>query len=542
MTQGSSNGKFHASILVVVIAAMSTALYVSPTGKAVRSEVKQAIPFVGEAKTTPPSASLSAAKAKKAKPTAAPTAESSTIQDFANAISDEQTPPDDEDTPTPNDPDPSPSPTDPAPTDPAPTNPVKKIEGCWSFTYQQDAQAFYVADVSDPLGLDGAMGPSNGDGLACTHLPRDSARAASIPFGAYKRTFAAKSEMVSPTKKHFGVAEDGVPGDSGLMDSLARQVGKAPSMVEWFGTWDEEFNASKVDKAWDRGALPIITWMPAHKGNVNASDISLQKIVDGNWDEYVTEYAKAVAANGEPVVLRFAHEQNGNWYPWSAGGNRAIERGDRGDPYFNTPALFKQAWQHVWDIFEANDANKQAIWAWTPVRVDDINANLTDKSRASYGLSDIADSYPGDKYVDWVGVSGYAYKGTDWTYANTFSKSLTQLSYIAPTKPILIAETGASETSGAQDNRVRKAAWIADTLQGLATDPRIVGFVWFNNTVVDVHTVDGIKITTDNKWDSSPDSLAAFIQGIADPVWMTGTTPDTEGANEAAATSPATTP
>ncbi|MCW2747917.1 MAG: hypothetical protein JWP10_1059, partial [Nocardioidaceae bacterium] len=207
MTQGSSNGKFHASILVVVIAAMSTALYVSPTGKAVRSEVKQAIPFVGEAKTKPPAATVSAAKAKKAKPTAAPTAEASTIQDFANAISDEQTPPPDDDTPTP---------TDPSPTKPKPTTPVKKIEGCWSFTYQQDAQAYYVADVSDPLGLDGAMGPANGDGLACTHLPSDTARAASIPFGEYKRTFAAKADIVSPTKKHFGVAEDGVPGDTGL--------------------------------------------------------------------------------------------------------------------------------------------------------------------------------------------------------------------------------------------------------------------------------------------------------------------------------------
>jgi hypothetical protein len=489
MTPGSFSNKLHASILVAVIAAMSTALYLSPTGKSVRSDIKDALPFGGDK-----------SRAQPATPSKEPSPQPSNAAFATPKKSTTSTPA---------------------------SSSGPKIEGCWSFTYQQDAQAYYVKDISDPLGLDGPKGPENGDGLACTQLPVDPKRSASKAVGAYVVPIASKAELVNPEKKYFGVAEDGLPGDSGLMDKLTTQVGKAPSMVEWFSSWDESYAAAKVDQAWNRGALPVITWMPAHKGNKDPADTSLQRIVDGDWDTYITEYAQAVAKDGKPVVLRFAHEQNGNWYPWSAGGNRSFERGATDEPFHNTPALFKEAWKHVWTIFQETGANKQAIWTWTPVRIDDIKPNLTDKTKTSYGLTAIEDSYPGDAYVDWVGMSGYSYKGTEWSYATTFAKTLDALKSLAPTKRIFIAETGASENSGDQSNLYRKPLWIADTLNGLGTDSKVLGFVWFNNTVVDVHTVDGVTITTDNKWDTSADSLAAFIKGIADPIWMSGTASDT---------------
>jgi len=412
------------------------------------------------------------------------------------------------------------------PTPPAPP-PARRIEGCWSFTYQQDAQAYYVAHPQDELGLDGAKGPRNGDGIACAHLPVDPKRPSSVPFWPYEPVVPTKAELLAPAGRFFGVAEDGIPGDGRLMDKLATQVGKAPSMIEWFSTWDEAYTSRKVDQSWARGAVPVITWMPAHKGNRVPEDTSQDNILAGTWDDYLHTYAKAVARHGKPVVMRFAHEQNGNWYPWSAGGNRAFYNGTRGEPYENTPEKFVAMWRHVWQIFEDEGANEFAIWAWTPVRPEGINPNTTDISKTSFGLTKMEDSYPGGRYVDWVGVSAYAYQPGTWSYAATFEKSFIRLRARAPGKPILVAETGASENSGSVSNRERKAAWIADTLAGFANEKSLVGFVWFNNTVVDVHTVDGVRVTTDNKWDTSVQSLAAFTAGIADPVWLTGTAPDT---------------
>jgi hypothetical protein len=139
-------------------------------------------------------------------------------------------------------------------------------------------------------------------------------------------------------------------------------------------------------------------------------------------------------------------------------------------------------------------------------------------------------------------MSGYTYKGTGWSFHGTFGKTLAQFQAFAPTKPILIAETGSSENSGPVSNTLRKAFWIKDSLTGFAADPQIVGFVWFNNVAVNVHTVNGVKITTDNRWDSSPQALAAFTDAIADPIWASGRAPDSvvTGANALRASPAAT--
>ena len=65
-------------------------------------------------------------------------------------------------------------------------------------------------------------------------------------------------------------------------------------------------------------------------------------------------WARALAAFGGPVRLRFAQEMNGDWYPWGAGTNG------------NTPAEFVRAWRHVHDIFTAAGATN-VQWVWSPV-------------------------------------------------------------------------------------------------------------------------------------------------------------------------------
>jgi hypothetical protein len=52
---------------------------------------------------------------------------------------------------------------------------AQDLYDCSDFQYQEDAQAVYDADPSDPYGLDGPPGPNNDTtgtpGLACEHLP-----------------------------------------------------------------------------------------------------------------------------------------------------------------------------------------------------------------------------------------------------------------------------------------------------------------------------------------------------------------------------------
>lgn len=398
------------------------------------------------------------------------------------------------------------------------------VLNCDDFRFQQDAQAAYYANLSDPHGLDGAAGPYNGDGLACRQLPVDPSRAASVPAGAYQAPAsspATKAALMHPARKYFGVAEDGIPGDSALFDRLSSQAGKAPSMVEWFETFDQAFNPTKVEQAWQRGAVPVITWMPAHNGNRNPADITLAKIAAGEFDPYLLRFAGDLVRTNQPVVIRFAHEMNGNWYPWSAGGSARLESAG----VHNTPAGFIAAWRHVHDLFDSVGANDDAIWAYTPVRASYVRST-TDPRDPSYGKTRIDQDYPGDDYVDWTGMSGYQYKPSDgWQYHNTFDATFNQLKAISA-KPILVAETGAAQSIARVDYTEQKAGWIAQTLAGFAADPQVVGFIWFNNSVPGVHYVDGKRVDTDWKWDTSPAALAAFAKGVASSRYSSGIQPD----------------
>lgn len=398
------------------------------------------------------------------------------------------------------------------------TAPPAKLRHCSDFRWQQDAQVAYLENLSDPGSLDGARGPNNGDGIACNELPVDPTRPVSDPVGAYQPpvvTGATKTALVSPTKKYFGVAQDGLPGDTSMFASVATQAGKAPSSVEWFSGFDQNYGANQVRASWARGALPVITWMSVAADPASGHDSSeytLSKILSGSADDYLYQYAGDVVRTGLPVVIRFDHEMNGNWYSWSAG------------MYNNTPAKYVQAWQHVWNIFNQVGANNEVIWLWSPSRTDNLKPHAP--SGGGVGQTTLAEDYPGDKYVDWMGASMYLRVAkTGPTYSATFGKTLADLKTVT-TKPIFIPETGAIETdlTNGSDVAALKAAWIENAIGGFLADPAIVGFVWFNNAATAV--VNGESVTNDWRFDSSAPALSAFKTGVGSADFAGGMMPD----------------
>ena len=373
---------------------------------------------------------------------------------------------------------------------------------CSSFQWQQDAQAAYVADLSDPSALDGPAGPDNGDGLACGSLPSDPSRPKSNPVDAFTwkmPSIPTKSEVLTPGKKYFGVAADGLPNDPSLFDSEDTELGQAPSTVEWFQNFGDAYPYSKVSAAWQRGALPVITWMSAPNNFAQVSDLSSyspSSIAAGVQDSYLKTWAANIAVQKMPVVIRFDHEENGNWYPWSLGwAKQGITD--------NSPTNYVAAWQHVWNIFQSYGANNYAIWAYVPSRIDTLGSYGTGQSQAQL----VAASYPGNGFVDWIGMDGYQYNPAEsTTYSDTFSATLAALGSFS-SKPIIIAEMGSAEQGGSV-----KPQWIKQTLSALAANPRVAAAIYFDNDVTGVHYIDGFAVHTNWKINSSPQAQSA-LQG-----------------------------
>jgi beta-mannanase len=232
-------------------------------------------------------------------------------------------------------------------------------------------------------------------------------------------------------------------------------------------------------------STPMVTWMP--------SQYNTQQIANGAADSYIQNFAIGVRNYGKPIQLRPMHEMNGNWYSWGIG-----------DSSVNTNASYIKAWQHIVTIFRQQGAtNAKFIWSIT-------------SSNVGAGSS-FTGAYPGDNYVDYVGVDGYNW-GTTQSWGSTWQsfdqifsapyQALTQLT----SKPILIPEWASAEIGG------NKAAWITDAFQQLASSKyaRVVGADWFN-----------MNKETDWRINSSSAALAAYqaALGGSSPTPTPGITP-----------------
>ncbi|WP_454050004.1 glycosyl hydrolase [Cellulomonas sp. Marseille-Q8402] len=320
-----------------------------------------------------------------------------------------------------------------------------------------------------------------------------------------KPTAPSKAELLDPATRYFGMYTEQAPFNWATFDAAANDVGQSQNMVGYFGGWDEEFRANAVTRAWERDLMPMLTWesRPIASKNdvVDEPAYSLPRILAGDFDAYLTTYAQDIAATGLPLAIRLDHEMNSTWYPWA-------EQTSSGQPINgNNVGDYVKMWQHVHDIFEANGANQYVIWVWAPNIINNLPA-------AFQSQEFLANLYPGDGYVDWVGVSGYQrppYKtDNNSTFDYTYGRTLDQLRAITD-KKILLAEVGASEIGGT------KPAWVQSFFQGFdpGANDDVIGFAWFNLAVTTY--VDGKLATNDWRVDSRANSLEAFRAGIADP-------------------------
>ncbi len=282
---------------------------------------------------------------------------------------------------------------------------------------------------------------------------------------------AATSTVTRTSRLGFGVANPGGPLDSTELDAITTTAGEAPSSLLFYEDFQQAPPISSLDAAVARGARPILTWEPWTWGAGTVQPAySLKNITAGNFDAYLTNWAKSLRTWGKPLTLRFAHEMNGNWYPWAEGvnGNQA------GD--------YVAAWKHVHDVFARAGATNVS-WLWSP------NVPYT-------GSTSLSELYPGAKYVDQVGLDGYNW-GTSQTWSSwvapsdLFGLGLTSLRAVAPKKPIVIAETASAESGGS------KPDWITQLLSYLDAQPDVAAFVWFDQNKEVDWRIDSTQASAD---------------------------------------------
>jgi beta-mannanase len=318
------------------------------------------------------------------------------------------------------------------------------------------------------------------------------------------------SDVVSGNVWSFTTADTTVGCQFGaVVDEVSEQgmiafesvVQKKLAAVKIYTRMIDAFPAGPVATVRDHGTAesPTTPYIDIHPSAV-ADDTTprLQEIIDGDYDAYFQSWAQETKAFGEPVWICFDGEMNGDWHNGSGAANGGGTFDGYGDPTKpDGPERFVDAWRHVHDIFAAAGADNVA-WVWS-VNQEDWPSEYWNR---------FENYYPGDAYVDWLGVDGYNWGGSDWrSFTQVFDEALGRLRGITTERPVIIAEFASAHRDGA------KSEWITDAFNRLKTNyPFVDAVIWF-----DLYKERDWRIGSDGPW-AARDALSdAYFESAGDP-------------------------
>ncbi len=314
-----------------------------------------------------------------------------------------------------------------------------------------------------------------------------------------------KSGVYTGAYLDFGEEEDAVTLEG--IEEFEQMVGKHQAIIASSSYWGEQdFPTANLNLIWRHHSVPLVFWSPWDKPYAQdrgPDRFSLTEIIAGKWDAYIDKWGDAAREFGKPMIVSFANEMNGTWFPWS-GIFYGADSWNEASNNWQGPQTYRDAYRHVVDRVRRRGASN-VQWMFH-----------TNNYPYPYDVWNMAGAYyPGKDYVDWLGLSVYGQQFKDEPWANV--QSLVDWPYeemcrLDPDKPIMIAEWATGEFPHAGN----KAAWISEALNLFLTRyPRIKAAVYWHERWQNAdQTYSNLRVN------SSVESLDAYRKGMANPDWI----------------------
>ncbi len=246
--------------------------------------------------------------------------------------------------------------------------------------------------------------------------------------------------------------------------------------------------------------------------SISPNSFTAKEVAEGKFDLQYKQFFQSVKKNNLRVIFRTMHEMNGGRYPRSS-----------------NPKTFKKAWIHVRELSRAEGLSQSNILFDMSVNARDLPARGGKPSQTAVFIQcqqnvkvkrkcpTFEDYYPGDTYVDLMGVTFYnrwkwngnRRRGTPDQIVNAAGrKTLDRLKTF--NKPIFVDEVGTTAVNYAwaydfnkslevyANNSWLKNAWLLQLKDFLLRETRIVGAIYFN-----VDLTNGLKNRTIGELDWS---------------------------------------
>ena len=304
----------------------------------------------------------------------------------------------------------------------------------------------------------------------------------------------------------FGGTEDHVTAQE--IQEYNKLVGGEAKWAYFSNNWGTDgvsFPHESIDEIVSTGSVPFIRMMPRKLFDTEHDEtFSLQKIIDGNFDSDLHKYASDVRDYDDAILMDFAVEPNGDWFPWSGVVNGGAKKDGYGDENkADGPERFVDAYRHIIDIFRSEDVTN-VTWFFHP----DVYSYPENQP-----WNEPKEYYPGDEYIDWIGMSVYGPQNPSEDYWQTFSEIITErkdrILEISNTKPLALLEFGVTD----HHPLGTKVSWIADAFDTILDEGNPVQFSaiswWHENWEEDDDLWATLRI------DSSPGSQAIFSKYIS---------------------------
>jgi len=291
---------------------------------------------------------------------------------------------------------------------------------------------------------------------------------------------------------------DTADGNPHYISAFPALTGKKHAMYLLYTSWGVDFFAAyagHIARAKEAGVGLQIALQPMN---------GLDEVKD---DEYLRKFARDAGAAGIPIFLRFANEMNGEWVEW-----------------YGDPAAYIAKFRLVSRVFREEAPNVAIVWA-----------------PGYFPPDNIEDYYPGDDYVDWVGVSMYqTYNGT----LDPLNQGVDRSSYIekfdhiynlyAKRKPIFISEGGVSYSHPYDSED--KTDWAVYQIEQFYSSlpllyPGVKGMFWFDTTKQESGRVNSYLLSGNDR------ALAAYKKAVSNPFYLSSIGDESPVSYEALGTS-----
>lgn len=250
-------------------------------------------------------------------------------------------------------------------------------------------------------------------------------------------------------------------GDHQVLNGYEQTLGwEFPILVTYLGL-DESAQAVRpiLDAAWAEGKVLELT---IQTGPTADGSNMLYGLLRGEYDGILDHYATAFKDFSHPILLRMMNEMNGDWCAYSALHSS------------KDTALYRAAYRYIYTYFQAAGV-ENTIWVWNP----------NERSFPDFKWNDPLMYYPGDDYVDVVGMTAYnngtyyAHSGETWREFSTLYEDLYATYSTRFSQPLMITEFSCAEMGG------DKRKWTEDMFQKLKTLDRIKVAVWWDHVDYD---------------------------------------------------------